>query len=306
MTMTMPSQRETRMSTPAPSSSYASSQGHALADAGWLDVHFEAARPEYEALLRSVGLRRGWHVLDAGCGSGGFLQLIAAEVGATGQITALDLAPENLAAVEQRIPTWRLDCGVTLTIGSVLDLPLATDAVDAVWCANTSQYFSDDELAVVLAEFQRVVRPGGLVAIKEANVVLWNLSPGDPGRMWRALQATRSINAQIHGMLRTPDLRRWLEAAGYEEVWQRTAFYERWAPLRVPERQFQGEVLAWLARLTDGVQLSAEDQAFWQIMHHPDHPDHPINQPDCSVFDGQTLVVGRVPGRPIQPLPPAA
>jgi arsenite methyltransferase len=86
-----------------PSPDHASSQGHALAGGDWLDVHFEAERPEYEAILRSVGLRHGWHVLDAGCGAGGFLPLIAAEVGPNGRITALDLAPENIATVAHRV-----------------------------------------------------------------------------------------------------------------------------------------------------------------------------------------------------------
>ncbi len=49
---------------------YASSTGQLMTDAGWLDAHFETYRPEYEAMLRSVGIRPGWHVLDAGCGGG--------------------------------------------------------------------------------------------------------------------------------------------------------------------------------------------------------------------------------------------
>lgn len=286
------------LSVSSPSSAYASSQGHALADVGWLDAHFEAERPEYESLLRAVGLRRGWHVLDAGCGAGSFLPLMAAAVGPTGHITAIDLAPENIAAVEQRLAHWHLDCPVSLVVGNLLDLPLADASLDAVWCANTSQYLSDEDLVAALVEFRRVVRPGGLVAIKEANVVVWNMSPGDPGRMWRALQATRPINAQIHGMLRTPELQRWLEAAGYTEVWQRTAFGERWAPLRLPERQFHGESLAWLARLTEAAALSDADRAFWRLMQTPENPAHPINHPDFSIFGGQTVVVGRVPVHP--------
>jgi hypothetical protein len=34
----------------------------------YLDLHFEACRPAYEAMLRSVGLQSGWRVIDAGCG----------------------------------------------------------------------------------------------------------------------------------------------------------------------------------------------------------------------------------------------
>ncbi|HEY7908831.1 MAG TPA: hypothetical protein VIC60_08140, partial [Thermomicrobiales bacterium] len=54
---------------------YASSTGQLMTGSEWLDVHFEASRPEYEAMLRSVGLQPGWHVLDAGSGSGSYLPL---------------------------------------------------------------------------------------------------------------------------------------------------------------------------------------------------------------------------------------
>ena len=40
-------------------------------EATFLDAHFEACRPEYEAMIRSVGIESGWHVLDAACGAGG-------------------------------------------------------------------------------------------------------------------------------------------------------------------------------------------------------------------------------------------
>lgn len=75
----------------------------ALDAAGWLDVHYEACRPEYEALLRAVGLQPGWRVLDAGCGGGSYLPLLAALVGPAGRVDAVDLAPDNVAAVRARL-----------------------------------------------------------------------------------------------------------------------------------------------------------------------------------------------------------
>ncbi len=68
----------------------------------WLDVHFAACRPEYEAMLRSVGLQPGWRVLDAGCGCDSFLPLMAALLGPAGHIAAYDLAPDTIATVERR------------------------------------------------------------------------------------------------------------------------------------------------------------------------------------------------------------
>ena len=50
-----------------------SAANHVLSDSDWLDLHFEACRPEYEAMLASAGFQRGWSVLDAGCGNGAYV-----------------------------------------------------------------------------------------------------------------------------------------------------------------------------------------------------------------------------------------
>ncbi len=73
----------------------------ALSETGWLDTHFEACRPEYEAQLRAVGIQPGWRVLDAASGAGSFLPWLADIVGPGGQLAALDLTPENVTTVEQ-------------------------------------------------------------------------------------------------------------------------------------------------------------------------------------------------------------
>ena len=65
------------------------STGHAASEANWLDQHFAAAQPEYEATLRSVGIEKGWQVLDAGCGGGSFIPLMSELVGQDGYIDAL-------------------------------------------------------------------------------------------------------------------------------------------------------------------------------------------------------------------------
>ena len=57
-----------------------SSTGQVGTAGGFLDTHFEACRPEYEAMIRSVGLQPGWRVLDAACGGGSYLPLISALV----------------------------------------------------------------------------------------------------------------------------------------------------------------------------------------------------------------------------------
>jgi ubiquinone/menaquinone biosynthesis C-methylase UbiE len=279
---------------------HTSSAGHLFAAGDWLDVHFEAARPEYEAILHSVGLQPGWHVLDAGCGGGSFLPLIAAEVGPTGQITALDLAPENITAVEARLSSQALPCPVAAQVGSLLALPFPEHHFDAVWCANVAQYLSDAELETAIRECRRVVRPGGLVAVKEVDLTIENFAPGDPGLLWRLAIAARERDPQIHGMLRTSQLRWWLERANLEAVWQRTTLYERWAPLGTPERTLYGEFFPWYADLADGATLPEEDHRRWQALRDLTDPDHPINSPDFHLYGAYAVAVGRVPSPPVR------
>ena len=163
----------------------ATSTGHAASGAAWLDVHFAACQPEYEAMLRSAGFRPGWHLLDAGCGGGSFLPALAEEVGPSGRITALDLAPENIATVEQRLAVNVPPCPVDARVGSILALPFPDAHFDAAWCANTSQYLDDGQLGLALAELRRVVRPGSLVALKEFDGSAWQIASRVPGLLAR-------------------------------------------------------------------------------------------------------------------------
>jgi len=246
----------------AEAEAYASSTGQLMTDAGWLDVHFEAGRPEYEAMLRSVGIQSGWQILDAGCGSGGFLPLLSELVGPSGRIAALDLAPDNIAIIERRVDGWDLPTPVEARVGSALALPYDDDAFDAVWCAATTQYLTDDELATMLAEFRRVVRPGGLVAIKEVDSAVISFTPAPPLIVAHLFEMmTASGNVQFAGCLRGPSLASWLRSAGMTKVWQRTTLIERIAPLRAVERQFYGDGLSYFAPTALQGDVPAADRA---------------------------------------------
>jgi arsenite methyltransferase len=274
------------------------STGHILAAGEWLDTHFEACRPEYEAMLRSVGIERGWSVLDAGCGSGSLVPCMADLVGSTGHIVALDIAPENVEIVGQRLSEWDLPCTVEPKVGSLTALPFEDGSFDAVWCGNVLQYFSDADLLVVLSELRRVVRPGGLVAVKDVDMQLLRLHPADPFLVAHLSEVSlrdTSLGPESRGSLRGRELRRWLERVGLEDVWQRTMMIERWAPLRPVERQLWTEWLAFLAGLAEERGVPEADLPAWRTLKTPEAPDNVLNHPELYTSEGQVVAVGRVP-----------
>lgn len=269
------------------------STGHAQAGADWLDAHFTACQPEYEAMLRSVGLRPGWWVLDAGCGNGVYVPLLAELVGPAGRVTALDLAAEHIAALEDRLATRPVACPVEARVGSLLTLPFPDATFDALWCAAVTQYLTDAELARMLAEARRVVRPGGLVAIKEFHVAVLHFGPADPRRWWRFVAAAEPVAAQVHGALRAADLARWLRGAGLAAVGQRTTLAERRAPLTPVEAAYIAEFLRYFAAIAGELPLPDDDRAFWRDQRGPAAL---VNDPGFYWCEGHVVAIGRVPG----------
>ena len=277
---------------------HATATGHALSGVAWLDAHFERSRSIYEAMARAIGLEPGWRVLDAGCGPGGFLPLLAGLVAPGGALTALDLDAENLATAEQRVGASPLACPVTFKQGSVTALPFPDATFDAVWCANVSQYLTDDELLAALAECRRVVRSGGLVAVKESDALMHFYYPMDPAIGWRMLDAQlRAGDVQARGVVRAVVLRRWLERAGRQEVGQQLFPEEQWAPLSPAERAGVAGMFQLFARQAERSDLPEADRAFWRAQADPAHPDCIIDRPDFYHRAGYVLAVGRVPGQ---------
>ncbi|MDP9373472.1 MAG: class I SAM-dependent methyltransferase [Chloroflexota bacterium] len=275
---------------------HASSTGQAMTGGGWLDVHFEMARPEYEAQLRAVGIRPGWRVLDAAAGSGSFLPWLAELVGQDGALAALDLAPDNAALVERRAAGWGLPCPLEVRVGTVLALPYPDASLDAVWFANTSQYLTDEDLATALTEFRRVVRPGGLVAVKEADGTLNRVLPGPPGLVLRAIAGWAAAGeVQWRGCLRAAELRAWLCGAGLAGVWGRAALIERAAPLDPTTRRYYRDTLTFVAARVTDLDLPAADAALWARLRDPAALDRFLDDPDFYASEGNILAVGTVP-----------
>jgi SAM-dependent methyltransferase len=116
-----------------------------------------------EEILGLLGLDPGGTVLDAPCGHGRLARRLAR---AGLRVTGVDVMPAYLeqARSESALPPGAPGA-VTYLEGDLRSLPVE-GPFDAVVCwLNSFGYYDDADCHRVLAEFHRVLRPGGRVAI---------------------------------------------------------------------------------------------------------------------------------------------
>ena len=96
--------------------------------------------------------------LDAACGTGRFAEFLARR---GHRVIGVDSSPDMLAHAQQRVPEAEFH------VGELDRLPLPDDCVDVIVCALALEHVP--RLDPVLAEFARVLRPGGDLVISDVH-----------------------------------------------------------------------------------------------------------------------------------------
>lgn len=134
--------------------------------------------------LRRLAPAAGELCLDIGCGTGTEARQMAALVRPGGRVIGLDANARLLDVARSRTS---IACPVDWIEGVAEDLPLGDASVDVVRCERVLQHLPDPGAAV--AEFARVLRPGGRIALVDSDWGTAIASFGDPPLIRRVQEA---------------------------------------------------------------------------------------------------------------------
>jgi ubiquinone/menaquinone biosynthesis C-methylase UbiE len=120
----------------------------------------EMTRRIVPSLLRSAHLAEGMRVLDIATGTGLAAAAALDAVGPSGHVMAADISPPMVTRARERLG-GRTNVSFAIEDGQALTI--ADTSFDAVICNMGLMYFPDPARGV--AEFGRVLRPGGRAAV---------------------------------------------------------------------------------------------------------------------------------------------
>ncbi len=183
-----------------PSMTYSS----ALYQTGANDLE-SAQAAKYRALARDIGIGPGDHVLEIGCGWGGFAEFAAREIGC--KVTGLTISREQLAYARERIAKAGLSDKVDLKFQDYRD---ETGTYDRIASIEMFEAVGEKHWPAFFSKVKQCLKPGGtagmqIITIEEEGFDTYRKRPDFiqryvfPGGMLPTPAILKSLGAE-HGL----------------------------------------------------------------------------------------------------------
>jgi ubiquinone/menaquinone biosynthesis C-methylase UbiE len=137
---------------------------------------------EAEALFDRIGVQRGWHCADLGCGAMGVLGCLSRRVGDTGRVIGVELDPQLVAAAQAYIQAEDLS-NAEVFQGDAYRTELPSNSFDLTHMRFVLAPVGRNE--EMLHEMLSLTRPGGVIVLEEP--VSDTFYPYPPNAAWGRL-----------------------------------------------------------------------------------------------------------------------
>ena len=141
-----------------------------MPDLGFMAMAFEFKIRDFlkprRDVVKEIGIKEGFQVLDFGCGPGSYVKATVDLVGRAGKLYALDINPTAIQMVK-RIAEKNHLANVN-TILSDCKTGLPDESIDVVMLYDTFHDLTNQD--TVLAELHRVLKPNGMLSFSDHHL----------------------------------------------------------------------------------------------------------------------------------------
>jgi len=132
--------------------------------AEWLIRNEREREERCSLMLANLGVKQGMTICDMGCGNGFYALQLAKMVGDDGQVLAVDIQPEMLALLRERMDLDNVN-NITPILGSLHDPRLPDESCDLILLVDVYHEFSHP--VQMLAAMRQALKPDGLMVLVE-------------------------------------------------------------------------------------------------------------------------------------------
>jgi ubiquinone/menaquinone biosynthesis C-methylase UbiE len=261
-----------------------------------LAAYHRGFAPELRAMIKTLPISFGQSVLDMACGDGVYAPWLAERVGSSGRVVAVDIVPEYLELARDEAARSSFGPIIEFVLSPIESLPFKDGCFDLCWCAQSLYSLPDPVQA--LRHLSRVTRPGGCVAVLEADslhevILPWPIEIELSVRAaeLQAFVASKDSHAKFYiGR----ELRRIFREAGLDGFRQRSFAIDRLGPFKADERIFFGEYLNRLSKKIGRFLDPTIRDEFLRLVD-PDSDTYLLDDPDLTAICVGHVVWGRKP-----------
>ena len=169
--------------------------GHSAGEQRRLQQQAEELAEESGRLFDRIGLTQGSRVIEIGCGPQGCLELLSSRVGPTGSVVGVELSDHAVQLAREFLSERQIE-NVEVRQGNAAETGLPRESFDLATARLVLVNIPEPEK--IVSEMAALVRPGGVVALHEADWIAHVCDPPLPA--WDRLRQVLDNYAESKGM----------------------------------------------------------------------------------------------------------
>jgi ubiquinone/menaquinone biosynthesis C-methylase UbiE len=169
--------------------------GHSSIEQRRLQQQAGELAEESSRLFDQIGLAQGSRAIEIGCGPQGCLELLASRVGPTGSVVGVELSELAVQLAREFLSERRIN-NVEVRQGNAADTGLPRESFDLATARLVLVNIPEPEK--IVCEMAALVRPGGFVALHEADWIAHVCDPPIPS--WDRLKQVLHTYSERKGM----------------------------------------------------------------------------------------------------------